>query len=115
MKAIKILGLIIFIITLTIQDGFTQDPTLTDSVKQFIEDSFRDFSNSNYSDWEGIAVTITYNDQYWSTTIGQANDTGMQIDENGKWLFRSFTKLIISTVILQLHEEGQLEIGRAHV
>jgi CubicO group peptidase (beta-lactamase class C family) len=110
MKAIKKLGLLICLIVLNIQTGFAQEATLTDSVKQFIEDSFRNFSYSNYSDWEGLAVSITYNDQYWSTIIGKANDTGIQIDEDGKWLFRSFTKLIISTVILQLHEEGQLDI-----
>lgn len=110
MKAIKTLGFFIFLITLTYQSGYSQTHTLTDSVKQFIEDSFRDFSNSNYSDWEGLAVTITYNDQYWSTTIGKANDTGKSVDENGKWLFRSFTKLIVSTVIMQLYEEELIDI-----
>lgn len=110
MKAITKLVLPISILCMVLNVSYAQNSTVTDSIKQYIQENFEDFSSSSYSDWEGVAVTITYNGTFWSTGIGKANDTGQPIDTKGRWLFRSFSKLIVSTVILQLHEEGQLDI-----
>ena len=84
---------------------------VTNNWKATVENILPNFLNAVANQFEGLAISFVYGDSSWTTSVGQANDTGLAIDPNGKWLFRSYTKMMVSVIILQLYEEGQLDIA----
>ncbi|GAB5407767.1 MAG: hypothetical protein BalsKO_01320 [Balneolaceae bacterium] len=83
---------------------------VTEAWKQEVESILPRFLNASTNQFEGLAISFVYGDSIWTTSVGQANDTGLAIDPDGKWLFRSFTKMITSVVIHQLYEDDLLTL-----
>lgn len=83
---------------------------VTNEWKAMIENILPSFLNASANQFEGLAISFVYGDSSWTTSVGQANDTGLAIDPDGKWLFRSFTKMITSVVIHQLYEDDLLTL-----
>ncbi|MFN1835832.1 serine hydrolase [Balneola sp. MJW-20] len=60
----------------------------------------------------GATASVYYGDGYQTITRG-IKSNGVPTESNGWYMFRSLTKTMVSTVILQLQEEGKLTIDDA--
>ena len=107
MKAIKILGLILLICATTNQVSLAQ---LGSEEEAAIERAQTRINNLvNQTDIRGATATYFWGDEFITITSGEKK-SGVPVEADGKFMLRSFTKLLISTIILQLQEEGVLSI-----
>ncbi len=68
----------------------------------------------NSKPYKGAAITVYKDGQYWSTDYGIKTE-GVPADHEDRFIFRSFTKTLLATVILQLQEVDSLDIDDRYI
>ncbi|MGB0347891.1 MAG: serine hydrolase domain-containing protein, partial [Balneolaceae bacterium] len=108
MKAIKILGLLLIHSILIFQTSNAQsDPEAIAAIERA---QTRIDNIVNQSDIRGATATYYWGGEEFVTITSGVKKAGVSVEAEGKFMLRSFTKLLVSTIILQLQEEGSLSI-----
>ncbi len=107
MKAIKILGVSLLIITLNVQFSLAQLGSEEAAIIERVQTSIQNLVDQ--TEIRGATATYYWGDEFTTIAAGEKKP-GVSVDGDGKFMFRSFTKLLISTIILQLQEEAVLSI-----
>ncbi len=108
-KVSIVIGLILSLNT-SILAQYNQDTT-AHYMSQFKKDLEFIIGDKPYM---GGAITVYKNGQYWSTSSGIKTE-GMSANHEDRFIFRSFTKTLLATVIMQLQEKDSLNIDNPYV
>ncbi|GAB3458322.1 serine hydrolase domain-containing protein [Actinophytocola sediminis] len=88
--------------------GLTSSPAGADADRAQLQQAMRDLADSGAA---GVQVRVHDEDGDWTGSAGVRRLDGGKVPTNGRFRGGSITKTFISTVVLQLVDEGELTLG----